>query len=60
MRLDDHYLNRIVILTTHDMHLLEQLDGHLFLMGNGSIIESTSKDNLENTPKLQNFLKGIE
>lgn len=52
--------NRIVILTTHDMNLLEQLDGHLFLMENGSIIESTSKANLMNTPNLQNFLNGIE
>lgn len=55
--------NRIVLLTTHDMNLLEQLDGQLFLMEEGSIIESTSKSEcLANPtfyPKLQNFLKGI-
>ncbi len=55
--------NRIVILTTHDMHLLEQLDGQLFLMEEGSIVESASKsacmDNPSAYPKLHNFLKGI-
>lgn len=55
--------NRIVILTTHDMNLLEQLEGHLFLMEEGSIIESASKSECmahpTSFPKLQNFLKGI-
>ncbi|MBA3721442.1 MAG: amino acid ABC transporter ATP-binding protein [Parachlamydiaceae bacterium] len=54
---------RIVILTTHDMNLLEQLEGHLFLMEEGSIIENaTKKECIANPgryPKLQNFLKGI-
>lgn len=56
--------NRIVILTTHDMNLLEQLDGHLFLMEEGSIIENASKSaymaHSRLYPKLQNFLKGSE
>lgn len=55
--------NRIVILTTHDMNLLGQLDGHLFLMEEGSIIEnaliSECMDHPTSYPKLQNFLKGF-
>ena len=55
--------NRIIILTTHDMNLLEQLDAHLFLMEKGSIIESGSKNECfahpTFYPKLQKFLKGI-
>lgn len=55
--------NRIVLLTTHDMHLLEQLDGQLFLMDGGSVIESSPKsacmDNPTRYPKLQKFLHGI-
>ncbi|MBA3286252.1 MAG: amino acid ABC transporter ATP-binding protein [Nitrosopumilus sp.] len=55
--------NRIVILTTHDMNLLEQLEGQLFLMDNGSIIESASKNECVAHPSfypmLQRFLKGI-
>lgn len=54
--------NRIVLLTTHDMNLLEQLDGRLFLMEEGSITESASKNECISNPtlypKLQNFLKG--
>jgi len=55
--------NRIILLTTHDMNLLEQLDGHLFLMEAGSISEKTTKSEwLSNPllyPKLNNFLKGV-
>lgn len=55
--------NRIIILTTHDMNLLEQLDAHLFLMEQGSIVESASKSEClahpATYPKMQNFLKGI-
>jgi ABC-type polar amino acid transport system ATPase subunit len=54
--------NRIVLLTTHDMNLLSQLDGHLFLMEEGSIIENASKrkcfSNPASYPKLHSFLKG--
>ena len=54
--------NRIVLLTTHDMHLLDKLEGQLFLMKNGSIAESTSKHEYASNPtlypKLQSFLKG--
>ena len=54
--------NRMIILTTHDMHLLAQLNGHLFLMEKGAIIESASKSeclaNPKLYPKLQNFLNG--
>jgi len=54
--------NRIVLLTTHDMKLLEQLEGRIFLMEEGSIVESTSrsayKDQPDSYPKLQTFLKG--
>jgi len=56
--------NRIVLLTTHDMHLLDKLEGQLFLMESGSIAESTSKyeysTNPTPYPKLQSFLKGDE
>lgn len=55
--------NRIVILTTHDMNLLDQLNGRLFLMEEGSIIESASKSECiadpAAYPRLQHFLKGI-
>lgn len=55
--------DRIVLLTTHDMSLVEQLKGHLYLMEKGSIIESTPKNDFTAHPanfqKLQNFLKGI-
>lgn len=55
--------NRIVILTTHDMNLLEQLDGQLFLMEGGSIIESAQKReciaNPTSYPKIHDFIKGI-
>ncbi|MEI8366050.1 MAG: ATP-binding cassette domain-containing protein [Parachlamydiaceae bacterium] len=53
--------NRIVLLTTHDMNLLDQLDGQLFLMEGGSIGESASKkeciSNPGSCPKLHSFLK---
>lgn len=55
--------NRIVILTTHDTNLLEQLDGHLYLMEDGSIIERAVKSdwivNPTLYPRLQKFMKGI-
>ena len=55
--------NQIVILTTHDMSLLEELDGQLFLMENGSLIKNVKKSTyLENPsahPELHNFLQGI-
>jgi polar amino acid transport system ATP-binding protein len=55
--------NRIVLLTTHDMNLLEQLEGHLFLMEEGTIIENTAKSNYMANPtaypRLQHFLKGV-
>ncbi len=34
--------NRIVLLTTHDMGLLERLDCHLFFMKDGCIVEKTT------------------
>lgn len=53
---------RILLLATHDLNLLEQLEGSLFLMERGSIIERTTKaeyhSNLERYPKLHRFLKG--
>lgn len=55
--------NRIVILTTHDMNLLEQLEGQLFLMEKGTIVENASKsESIAHPtlyPKLHNFLKGV-
>jgi ABC-type polar amino acid transport system ATPase subunit len=52
--------NRIVLLTTHDMSLLEQLEGQLFLMEEGAIIESALKkeclSNPARYPKLHSFL----
>jgi ABC-type polar amino acid transport system ATPase subunit len=51
--------NRIVLLTTHDMHLLEHLEGQLFLMEEGSIVENTSKKDYLANPaafrKLHNY-----
>lgn len=55
--------NRIVLLTTHDMHLVEQLDGQLFLMEKGEITATTSKKECMSSPlshaKLQSFFQGI-
>lgn len=63
-----HYINelatenRIVLLTTHDMGLLEQLNGHLFLVEQGTVVESAPKKawttNPSAYPKLQSFLQG--
>lgn len=54
--------NRIVLLTTHDMHLLEQLDGRLFLMEKGEIIATASKKECVCSPsahpKLHSFFQG--
>lgn len=54
--------NRIILLTTHDLHLIDQLEGHLFLMEKGMIAESASKDCIYQDmqyPKLQQFLTGL-
>jgi ABC-type polar amino acid transport system ATPase subunit len=54
--------NRIVLLTTHDVNLIEQLEGQLFLMESGKISETASwkggfvQDGMY--PKLKCFLKG--
>lgn len=54
--------NRIILLTTHDVNLVEQLEGQLFLIEDGKIIESASKNDCfaqdGKYPKLQRFLKG--
>lgn len=46
--------NRIILLTTHDMKLLGQLDGLLHLMEHGEIVER-GKSSL---PKLRSFIEG--
>lgn len=53
--------NRIILLTTHDIHLIEQLEAELFLMEDGKIVETASKKecSLQENPKLHRFLKGI-
>jgi ABC-type polar amino acid transport system ATPase subunit len=55
--------NRIVLLTTHDVSLIEQLEAQLFLMEGGKIVESASKKACfadgGQYPKLQGFLKGL-
>lgn len=48
--------NRIVLLTTHDMQLLNHLEGELFLLDKGSIIETSNKTDL--APKLSRFIHG--
>lgn len=54
---------RIVLLTTHDVNLIQQLEGQLFLMEEGKIVETASKDACfaqeKQYPKLQRFLSGI-
>jgi ABC-type polar amino acid transport system ATPase subunit len=51
---------RIVLLTTHDMNLVEQLDGKLFLIEGGTIVESASRGECighpQAFPKLNQFL----
>ena len=55
--------NKIILLSTHDMNLVAQLDGQVFLMEEGSIVETASKKewtcNPSCYPKLQDFLKGF-
>lgn len=52
--------NKIILIATHDLHLLEHLDGQLFLMEKGSLVESAPKKNWMDQPnlypKLQHFL----
>ncbi len=54
--------NRIILLTTHDINLIKQLDGQLFLLEGGKIVESASKAACFSQkgayPKLQKFLQG--
>ncbi len=52
--------NRIVILTTHDMHLLDKVDGALFFLEDGNIVERCSKNEVGplHYPKLYHFLSG--
>lgn len=56
--------NRIILLTTHDMNLLDLLNGQLFLLEGGSIAESTSKETYLSDrvlyPKIQSFLNGSQ
>lgn len=56
--------NRIVLLATHDIGLIEQLEGKLFLMKEGSILESCfTSEYLEDPSRfthLQHFLNGRE
>ena len=51
---------RIVLVATHDLHLLQHLDGQIFLMEGGSIAESASKQQWLSAPafypKIQKFL----
>lgn len=51
---------KVVLLTTHDMKLLDYLEGKLFLMEGGAIAETASKQDFIATPfrfpKLQNFI----
>jgi polar amino acid transport system ATP-binding protein len=53
--------NRIVLIATHDLHLLQHLDGQLFLMQGGSLVESASKQawtaQPDLYPKLQHFFR---
>lgn len=42
--------NRIVLLTTHDMGLLNCLDCHLFFMKDGNIVEQTTKEAFKAAP----------
>lgn len=49
--------NRIVLLTTHDMALIQRLDCHLFFMNQGTIVErTTSQDYLMEPSRFPHFL----
>ncbi len=54
--------NRIILLATHDTGLVERLNGKLFLMQNGTIVEgclsNDFKSKPEEYPHLKNFLSG--
>ncbi len=55
--------NKVVLVTTHDMHLLKALDGDLFLIDAGSSIETASKKGYladpSSYPHLHRFLKDV-
>lgn len=55
--------NKIILLTTHDLGLVKQLKGTLYLMHEGSIIECIStedyRNNPQNHPELQKFLMSV-
>lgn len=55
--------NRIVLLTTHDIKLVEQLEGQLFLMEEGRIVEEAPREDYfvqtAKYTKLQRFIKGM-
>ncbi|MES2199991.1 MAG: ABC transporter permease subunit [Chlamydiota bacterium] len=44
--------NRIVLITTHDMSLLQALDAKVFFMQGGTIVESAYKKEIEANPSL--------
>jgi ABC-type polar amino acid transport system ATPase subunit len=49
--------NRIVLLTTHDMALIQRLDCHLFFMNQGAIVEhTTTQDYLTEPSRFPHFL----
>ena len=55
--------HRIIILTTHDMHLLEHLEGNILLLEDGAISERALKskytENPNLYPKIHRFLQGF-
>ncbi len=55
--------NRIVLITTHDMSLLQALDAKVFFMQGGEVVESAEKKEIEANPHLypliSSFLKSV-
>ena len=51
---------RIVLLTTHNPKLLEQLDATIYYMENGTIAATTHTSQLHQNPKITQFLSAVD
>ncbi|NGX57271.1 MAG: Glutamine transport ATP-binding protein GlnQ [Chlamydiae bacterium] len=47
-----------VLITTHDIAMIQYMDCTVHLMEDGQIVESATSKNLENSPRIQSYLLG--
>jgi len=51
-------MGMMILMTTHDVSIIEKIDCTVYLMEGGKLVESGNSQNLENAPKIQSFLSG--